>query len=305
MTTHVRNATHPIQIRRAERADLPDITTLIAQLNCLPQHQCLHCAEDEAGIRNGIVELGDAPEEMFVVAAEDNQLVGVLGYQGSGDDAFLWGPFVTAVEWEQVTAALLNKLVERFPPTIHTLYTFSGTANQRSHQFFLSHGFRETKTAHIYIATPPADPAAFARDAPCGELEARHIPTFTQLHHLAFPGTPISAQEIVDSLDDDHKVFVYGDGAQVLGYLHATIGSAPVEGYVEYLAVQLDARRQGIGRQLLLTALRWFFEDKGMPQAGLVVHDDRISARALYEQVGFTLAYTGVVATQDRPGDVA
>ncbi len=300
MVYHPIDTNRRIHIRKAERTDLPHIADLIVRVNRLPEQQCLHCAEDEEGVHNGIAALSDTPEAMFVVAVEHDRIVGVLGYEGAGADAWVWGPFVTSEPWAEVTELLFSAFLQHLPPTITMLRTFSHIANQRSHQFYLSHGFHEAKTAHIYIAASPADLSMLQRVEPCSELTDAHVPAFEQLHARVFPDTPISAQEIVDSLDDEHRVYVVADGTTVLGYVYATINHAPVEGYVEFLAVQPHARGQGIGQRLLLTALRWFFVDKTMPQAGLFVEDERINARFLYERVGFTLAYTGVSAIMAR-----
>jgi GNAT superfamily N-acetyltransferase len=62
----------------------------------------------------------------------------------------------------------------------------------------------------------------------------------------------------------------------------------------DFIGVRADARGQGIGQQLLQTALQWFFETKQTPQAGLVVNDDLTNARSLCEKVGFELNYTGI-----------
>lgn len=288
-----------IHIRKAEHEDLPKIAAFIAHLNKLPEHQCLHCDEDEQGVSNAIAELGDAPEKRFSIAVQDSHIVGVLGYDSADDDAWMWGPFVIAEDWEQVTENLYNLLMRDLPEEIHTLHTFSSITNQRSHQFYLNHGFVETKTSHIYTAAPPTDRSMLQTAEVCGELEERYVSAFAELHNVAFPGTPISAQEILDSLDDDHKIFVSTDSERLLGYLYATINNAPVEGYVEFLAVQPGARGQGVGRRLLISALRWFFEDKQMPQAGLVVLDERTNAQALYQRAGFSLAYTGVSAKKE------
>ncbi len=98
----------------------------------------------------------------------------------------------------------------------------------------------------------------------------------------------------------DKKLFAATEGQRLLGYLHATLGDARVEGFVEYLAVHPEARGRGVGRRLLLAALHWCFDDKGMPQAALGVDDSNTNARSLYERVGFALRYSGVVARRLR-----
>lgn len=49
-------------IRAATRADLPAIATLIGSLNTRPEHRCLHCDEDEAGVSRSIAQLSRQPK---------------------------------------------------------------------------------------------------------------------------------------------------------------------------------------------------------------------------------------------------
>jgi ribosomal protein S18 acetylase RimI-like enzyme len=63
---------------------------------------------------------------------------------------------------------------------------------------------------------------------------------------------------------------------------------------VEFLGVSEGARRQGVGKRLLATAVFWLFHKQQVPQISLNVHGDNANARSLYESAGFRLAYTGV-----------
>jgi putative acetyltransferase len=52
------------------------------------------------------------------------------------------------------------------------------------------------------------------------------------------------------------------------------------------MAVAADFRRQGIGRQLIQTALATA-DDRGLKRVELTVHSQNESAQALYKSVGF------------------
>jgi ribosomal protein S18 acetylase RimI-like enzyme len=87
---------------------------------------------------------------------------------------------------------------------------------------------------------------------------------------------------------------VHAEGDAVLGYIYAAIEDGSGEGTIEFLGVQADARRRGVGRRLLLTALNWLFQVKNVSEVGLTVSDEDTDARALYEGVGFGLKHTGL-----------
>ena len=69
-----------------------------------------------------------------------------------------------------------------------------------------------------------------------------------------------------------------------------------------YVAVSPDERGKGHGRNLLKSALYWFFEEMDMPQATLVVEDANSGARHLYESSGFELRFDGMSTRRGGPG---
>lgn len=83
-----------------------------------------------------------------------------------------------------------------------------------------------------------------------------------------------------------------------MGYVYAILDESG-EGYLEFLGVRPDARRRGLGKRLLLTALNWLFEVKDVSTVGLTVSGDQNNARSLYEKVGFHIRYTGLSAQKD------
>jgi GNAT superfamily N-acetyltransferase len=58
--------------------------------------------------------------------------------------------------------------------------------------------------------------------------------------------------------------------------------------------VREDARRQGYGRCLLLSAVDWLLDVGGVSRVTLNVGDELVHARELYENAGFRLRFTGV-----------
>ncbi len=117
---------------------------------------------------------------------------------------------------------------------------------------------------------------------------------FIALHDAIFPQTYANGSRIVEQLDADHRVFISTVGEGISGYVYATIEDETGEGLVDYFGVRESERGKGLGRQLLRQAMCWFFQDKHVPRVGLVVNDNLVNARSLYESAGFRLKYTGV-----------
>ncbi|MBI5565153.1 MAG: GNAT family N-acetyltransferase [Chloroflexi bacterium] len=293
-----------IVIKPAHREDFEIISKLIADQNKMPATHCIQSdtSEDDQGIQRELAGLDLSSALRFVVALQADRLIGALGCELDEELGRGWmrGPFIAAdvADWDTLAAALLPELSALLPPAIHWLDSFLNIANTRGNAFYLSQDFHQLRLSHVYVAAAPDRPL----DLPgsCSTIKPQQAQAFIDLHQTIFPQTYATGQRILDQLDDNHQVFVYARKDEVLGYLYAALEDSSGDGAIEFVGVMADARGQGIGRQLLQTALQWLFEIKHVPQATLVVNDNLTNARALYERVGFRLKYTGVHARQER-----
>jgi ribosomal protein S18 acetylase RimI-like enzyme len=285
---------HTTKTKRALREDFPRIADLIAEQNRAPETQCAHSGEGRDSILQVMSKWEEASEICFAIAVQNGNLVGTFGceFDETMGRGWLWGPFALTEDWAEVTSALFDRLLEILPAPIRRLDSFLHVANERGRDFYLSHGFEQLKRHHVYVAARPAEPLR-AGEA-CHVLEPSQRESFCRLHDTIFPDTYETGESIVAKLDDDHVVFVQTEGDDVVGYIYVAIEDGTREGYVEFLGVRADARRRGVGKGLLLTALKWWFEEKDVSEVGLTVSDEDKGARALYEAAGFGLRHTGV-----------
>ena len=296
-------------VRIATEADLPALAGLIAAANRDPATQCLHSETggSEQAVYREMASLHAAGELCAVLAAEGGRLVGALGSEvdeGAGR-GWLRGPFVVggARPWQATATLLLDGLLACLPAAIRRLDSFLNEANERGNAFYLAHGFRRVRLVHVYAVPAPAggSPGAAPLPTEVHPLAARagEAPAFAALHDATFPTTWTTGEGILARLGSEYHVLVHARGGQVLGYLVAGLEVGSGEGLVHFVGVRPDARRQGIGRGLLQTALHWFFAVKGVPWVNLTVDDDHANARSLYESVGLALRYTGLHTRRD------
>lgn len=287
-----------IAVRPAHKADFEIISKFITDQNKNPETHCIQSdtGNDYQSIQNEITRLDLDSGICFMVAFQDNQLIGTLGCELDEELGRGWarGPFVIADtdNWENVATSLLQGLQNTLPSAIHWLDSFLNIANERGNNFYLTHGFTKLRLVHVYVATTLENPPGLS--STCESLLPHQAQNFISLHESIFPQTYATGQRILDKLGDHHQVFVCTQESEILGYLYAAIEEDSGDGSVEFVGVREEARGKGIGRQLLQTALHWLFEVKKVSQATLVVNDNLTNARSLYESVGFKLKYTGV-----------
>jgi len=287
-----------IEVRQAHKVDFGTIAGLIADQNKNPE---THCIQSDAGndlqsIQNEMTRLASDSGICFVMAFQGDQLLGTLGCELDEELGRGWlrGPFITGNtnDWSKTASVLLHALLKTLPTSIRWLDSFLNIANEQGNHFYLDNGFRQLRLVHVYVASHVGNP--FRPSDTCEVLKSHQTQDFFHLHEAIFPQTYATGQRILDKIGDRNQVFVYNQGSEMLGYVYAAIEEDSGDGSVEFIGVREDARGNGIGRQLLQSALHWFFEEKKVPQVTLVVNDNLTNARRLYESVGFRLKYTGV-----------
>ena len=291
--------TSPV-IRPAGPDDLRPLAAFVARCNVSPASQSLHCAAaTPAEVRMALRQAETFPdgwERSFVVAETCDGIAGVCGcqFETAHTRGWIWGPWV---EVPSVAPALLDALLGRLPRSVRRVEAFLHAENRAGLRFLQGRGFSPGALTHLYVAPrsgwqPAADEAdLFTRLRPAHEIG------FARLHAETFPaGSSTPADDLLAGRDDEHVIFAAADGLRLLGYVCASVNDAPREGFIEYLAVRPSARGKGTGARLVQSALRWVFEERGLPQAALCVSEWRGNARRLYEAAGFRLTASGVAA---------
>ena len=130
------------------------------------------------------------------------------------------------------------------------------------------------------------------RQADRGDADAigRLLYAFNQEFDEPTPAPSVLAQRLRQLLDGgDTLVLLAGDGPDGLAVLRfrAAIWSAGLECYLAELYVTPARRGQGLGRELMETALR-AARDRGADTMDIGVDEPDLAARRLYESLGFT-----------------
>ncbi len=284
--------------RIALPTDFTEMAELIAKQNNREECHSLHCEQSEQNVLKELKDYATRKEYAFVLAFENQKLVGLLGGDSTFpvDEIWLWGPFILSPNWNQLANSLFDELLKCFPDT-KKLTTFSNLKNQQARDFFKAHGFAEKKEFTHQYQCEKAEVASQEVTSEDGivEFERSYLKDLNALHRSAFPNAYYSIDEMLGLISPDHKIWIKLDEyGNFCAYLFG-MKTPNEEGFVHFLAVKHEHRKKGIGSQLLRKAQRFYFDEKGLESISLTVAEAN-NARRLYQKNGFKLQYTGVGA---------
>lgn len=284
-----------VRVRRATAADLDALAAFVARLNARPEVRCLMLPETAEDIRGDMNAFPEPAERHFVLAEEGGGLVGAAACDWDREEKRGWvvGPFVAPARWDAVAPALLEALGGLLPPEVRKLDTYTDVANERAYALYRATGYVDYKRAEVWVAERP-EAGVLASFAPGTGLPPEHEPAFLVLHEASFPATPEPGHRLLATRDAEHVLYGAADGAAFAGYIAIHLTDSPREGFVSYLAVEPSARKRGHGRALLQAALRWAFLEHQVPRVSLIVENQNLGARRLYESSGFRLVSSGL-----------
>jgi ribosomal protein S18 acetylase RimI-like enzyme len=266
-----------------------ELVQFVALLNSDGAHHIGFFGEGEADIRASLAECLIPPSEGFVMAYEEEDLVGVFGVDADPEinRAWLFGPLVVHEKWHEVADQLYAKVLPRIPIGIRDYDLFCDVQNTHIETFAVRHGFPlNSENAVLTLAREKYNPVAQRRT----QLVAYHedfFEAFEQLHKTLFPKAYFTARQIVGKIDDDHQLFLALEEGQLLGYHFCKIEPASGSGYVDFIGTDASARGRGIGADLLAAGVDWMLSAPTTQKINLTVNADNVAARGLYEKFGF------------------
>jgi ribosomal protein S18 acetylase RimI-like enzyme len=202
-----------------------------------------------------------------------------LGEWGWGRDS--WSAIADQL-WQAAQALLPNGLREH--ELFYNIHNADGIAFAERHAFPL-HG--DALIFRFGRASLASLPAAEAR-----ELTDEHSAAFQALHAQLFPRTYLSGRQILERINEQHKLFAIVESDALLGYAYAEILAEFGEGNLEFIGVSEQARGKGVGGRLMAAALNWMFSFPNMNEIFLTTNLTNTAAIGLYRKVGFQLLHT-------------
>ncbi|MEO0492370.1 MAG: GNAT family N-acetyltransferase [Actinomycetota bacterium] len=276
-----------MEIRPARTDELDVIASLAAAMQSRPDRQLTYLSVEAAAIAEELDELGDWTATS-AIAEIDGEVVGWLIGETDDEVGRVWwlGPaIVDGHDWPTTATALYEAAAARLPDGIG------------EEEFAVPETFVDLIgwSAELGFTADPGSLGLDLRDDPItghvrDDLTIRPVGptdlgTIDVLHDRLFPDTHRTGRQIVEESEARYRRLVAELDGTVLGYVAAEI-QADGSGYIDYLGVEPDHQRGGVGTALVAaaaTALR----AAGAGTLHLTVREANTVARGLYGRLGF------------------
>lgn len=268
-----------------------ELAAFIARLNREKQHHVGFCGDQEDEITATLSEeFSDLElDTSFVVAYEHERIIGALGFDVDLERgvAEIWGPFIDEeARWNDIAHELWRAGVNQLGGKASTLYCFYNEENEQALRFMAD---LEAEFLHKHLVLKCSRSSfAYAPVHSLHEITPEYDEAFMALHDASFPNTYYSGEDIMNRLQDDHRIFIAVDHQQsLLGYVYVEADCDAQEGNIEFIAVSPQAQGQGLGTSLMQEALRFLLLDRKIDEISLCVQEENGKAISLYQKAGF------------------
>ncbi len=294
-------------VQRATSADRDEILDLITSEQSDPARGIPYLGEYRVGIEAELADLEPAWLGTVRLAREDGRLVGLAlaEWDAESGRAWIFGPWVSGsgeAGWDRWARPLLDAVSEQIPATAGDREICGDVANVRLAALGEDLGWTAGVVNHIFVADATA-----ARDWPTDETSLRPVtaadlPRLGPLHDQEFPATYASADQLLARADAGTWIVLVAERDGVFAGYAAGHVQPDGDGFLSFLALTPQARGLGLGAALVAAVGRRLIESSPHANVNLTVEDPRVSARGLYEKLGFRLE-ASMRAYRSRVGD--
>ncbi|MGL4832063.1 MAG: GNAT family N-acetyltransferase [Propionibacteriaceae bacterium] len=216
-------------------------------------------------------------ETLRVCCNDSGQITGAacVEWDEEVDSSWIYGPWCTEETWQNDAPGLITVMLEQASVSRHSFYgavqnvRFAALAEKLGwHPSCINY---EMAIARQALAQP-ADDVHIATPNDCESL--------TDLHHKTFPKAYANATQLLDKAGA-YTTLVLRDGNRIVGYITGKEDGG--DAYVDFLAVDENLRRQGVGTKLLSTFAAMVPGDR----VRLTCSEKDTDALLLYRALGF------------------
>ncbi|WP_096155333.1 GNAT family N-acetyltransferase [Bacillus sp. FJAT-45066] len=277
------------------------IASFIGTLNKQNEHHIGYIGTKVEEIENALLnDFSDIPfHKSFVMAYEDNQLVGVLGFDVDleNEQAEAWGPFVVHSKSGKISDLMWDSILKIVPREVKTLSFFVNESNRNCIGFAVKQSAEE-KGLHS-ILTITKEQLAEQYIGGMKEMADQERMAVVDLHNEIFPNSYLSGKRMIDNVNELNKLFVCKKEGEFAGYIYVEANPEFGDASIEFFAVSPAYRGKGIGKALLLHGVSWLLSFDSINKIQLCVNAKSEQAIRLYKKIGFEEIYTLIYLEKD------
>jgi len=268
---------------------LEELVNFVTRLNSDGKHHIGFFGEGEAAVRASLAECLIPPAEAFMLAYDNNQLIGAFGVDADPEinRAWLYGPLLEHIDWHTIADKLYEEVLSLIPSNIRDRDLFCDAQNVHIEEFAARHGFPlRSENAVLTLARGDYHSSAGKKTSIIAYQES-FFEQFEELHKDLFPNAYFTARQMVEKINETHHLFIAVKDGQLLGYHFCKIEPEAESGYVDFIGTDTSVRGRGIGANLLASGVDWMLSAPATQKINLTVNADNAAARSLYETFGF------------------
>ncbi|MGV3466768.1 MAG: GNAT family N-acetyltransferase [Heyndrickxia sp.] len=276
-----------MQIMKMNQNEVDVVARFISIMNQREDFHIGYCGTDQEEIKTVLINELDIPyRESFLTAYENDELIGVIGFDADTENKSVevWGPFISDQNLV-ILSNILQELLEIIPDDIEKIDMFPNKKNLNCIHLAKEQGFQfKSEQTILKIMKPTRN---YDEKEKLIELTDEYQSDFIHLHQQAFPKTYYDSQQILDRLNGTRKVFIITELNVLAGYIYVEANPEFGEANIEFFAVKEEYRGKGLGGRLLNIALQWLFSYETIHEVMLCVNSVNEKAIRLYQKVGF------------------
>lgn len=270
-----------ITYRFAKPEEKNKVAKTISEVIRSDSNQIGWLTDDLSSIISEFDELGISFEKATALAVGE-KITGVLifRYQKERKTVRLLGPYIKGNNWEELANDLFVFLISEFGYETDRVIVAFPDINKNALKFAKRNGLSQYNAEMRMSLDLTNYSAVISKDIEVRELEKSEHDMFRTLH----PDTVyLSADEIFERLDKNHRVFVILKDRDIVGYVYTEREGNNAE--INFIRIVENERGNGAGSALLSYVLSWH-KQNGAKSASLSVRPENL-ARKLFEKVGF------------------
>lgn len=214
---------------------------------------------------------------------------------------------ISAFQYEQNKYKVLGPFVNKsVSPSVSAFQDlFETLAQSKSESTSFNFSFEETEQNYLdfmktiqssysftdYYLVASQDIGEIEHAQNITEYQPAYYRLFSKLHEHTFKHDVMTADEIVESLDEHHRLFIFMSEGLMKGYLYLQIFENSHKAEIKYFSSHSDYRLKGIAFDLLSHAIHIAFTNHDIEKVFFKIRSKNTTLVERFNELGFNINY--------------